>query len=90
MSGSLTCQREKQRILERARGAHLGFSRFYGERDNKRNTHTWQELCVKMSPVYARIRTRARGFGLSGVEIIVAILQLEEESTAFTVKAASI
>lgn len=22
------------------------FSRFYGERDNKRNTHTWQELCV--------------------------------------------
>lgn len=43
-----------------------------------------------MSPVYARIRTRTRGFGLSGVEIIVAILQLEEESTAFTVKAASI
>lgn len=40
-----------------------------------------------MSPVYAHIRTRTRGFG---VEIIVAILQLEEESTAFTVKAASI
>lgn len=43
-----------------------------------------------MSPVYARIRTRTRGFGLRGVEVIVAILQLEEESTAFTVKAASI
>lgn len=88
MSGSLTCQREKRRTLKRARGA-LPLLLSQDKRMMKETSeyaHTWLELVVKMSHANVCNKACTCLLSLLDVEIIVAILKEEEESTAITVK----